>query len=295
MSSIYGRLGYNPEYGNSGVSDFTPEVQKKIDSMPPLLSDWQMNDLAANTTTGYFQNPCAPIANNLMTTANSIIAASNNVSNLSSLITASKLLSGYPAVYAFDEIQGNVLVSPAVTGEGPQFRDHTDRISGVVQPNANTINMPHYSSAMSIGKILIYLVAQSDGIQNNSPIMGNFTSLFIANTLQSYSNTINSYPSIISSNMSSTTIVDPETGGSTVIYTTSLTPAQVATMANTVNTVVTLMSTRRISDNTFYTNSQRVMNDYASVDTFSNLGASEEDLLSMIGTSKLQERLNANT
>lgn len=281
MSSIYGRLGYNPEYGNSGVSDFTPEVQKKIDSMPPLLSEWQMNDLAANTTTGYFQNPCAPIANNLMTAANSIIAASNNVSNLSSLITASKLLSGYPAVYIFDEIQGNVLVSAAIAGEGPQFRDHTDRISGVVQPNANTINMPHYSSALSMGKILIYLVAQSDGIQNNSPIMGNFTSLFIANTLQSYSNTINTYASIVSSNTNSNT--------------TSLTPAQVTMMANTVNTVVTLMSTRRISDNTFYTNSQRVMNDYASVDIFSNLGASEEDLLSMIGTSKLQERLNANT
>jgi hypothetical protein len=49
---------------------------------------------------------------------------------------------------------------------------------------------PDLSSGLTIGRQILQIVNKSDGVQNNTPILGNFTSLYIANTISESANTI---------------------------------------------------------------------------------------------------------
>jgi hypothetical protein len=118
-------------------------------------------------------------------------------------------------------------------------------------------------------------------------MMGNFTSLLAKDTLNTNYQTISSYPSLISSSVYSD-------GGMTPVYTTSLTPTQVTTITNNLQTIVNLMYSRRTGDVAFYNNCQNIASDYNTLKQFSAPGMTESYLLqNYVGSAKLLSRLNS--
>ena len=270
--SIFSRLGYDS--ANTVTMSLSNTAIATLNTMPPLLNDWQTSDVANSSASGYFINPVANVTHGIWNTANSIISITGvtGVSNMSTLVTATN----------------------NVRAASNNFLLHTDRISGVTQPNGSTGTLPHYFSAMSASKILMYITFQSDGIQNNAPMMGNFTSLTVANTLTTQNTTIQTYRGLVANSINVTTTVDPETFETTYSYTTNLTPTQVSTMVNGLQPIADLMNGRRTSDVTFYNNSRAVIDDYNKVDQFSSIGQTESQLFNnYIGSDKLKSRINS--
>ena len=270
--SIFSRLGYDS--ANTITMSLSNTAIATMNTMPPLLNSWQTADLANSSTSGYFTNPVANVTQGIWNTANSIIAVTGvtSVSNMTTLVTATN----------------------NVRAASNNFLLHTDRISGITQPNESTATLPHYFSAMSASKILMYITFQSDGIQNNAPMMGNFTSLTVANTLSTQNTTIQTYRGLVANSIVVTAGTDPDTGAPTYSYTTNLTPTQVSTMVNGLQPIADLMNSRRTSDVTFYNNSRAVIDDYNKVDQFSTIGQTESYLFNnYIGSDKLKSRINS--
>lgn len=274
MSTIYGRLGYDSTYSGNNVTDITASSNNFINTLPKLVEkDWQLQDIANANTSGYYKNPVDTQCRGIWSTSNSIIAISNitAVANLNYLYIAANTLATITA---------------------KNFQDHTDRISGVVQPYADTATFPHLQMALNTGQMLIYLTSQSDGITNNSPIMGNFTSLTTANQLGDLYNTIIVYPSTIANSINVvTTVVGPNT---ITTYTTNLSNSQIVTFTNNLNTIIGIMNTRKTADENFYYNSQAVLNDYHTVKQFNRMGSTQTYLIqNLVGSDKLLSRLNS--
>lgn len=270
--SIFSRLGYDS--ANTPTISLANSAIATMNTMPPLLNQWQTQDIANSNTGNYFVNPVANVTQSIWNVANSIIAVTgvSNISNLSTLVTTTNSL----------------------RAASNNFILHTNRISGITQPNESTATLPHYFSAMSVAKVLMYITFQSDGIQNNAPMMGNFTSLTVANTLSTQNTSIQTYGGLVANSINVSTTTDPDTGLPVSSYTTNLTPTQVSTMINTLQSTVDLMDGRRTSDVTFYNNSRAVIDDYNKVDQFSTLGQTETQLLNnYIGSDKLKSRINS--
>ncbi len=265
---IFDRLGYNSEAVGNNVIEFSANVIAYMNTLPPLLETWQMEDIANEEVGGYFKNPVANITNNIWTTCNTIIS----ITGLSS--------SNINAIYV---VSSNL--SANIT---PSFKDHTDRLSGVSPVSGNTAEFPHYNTAMATGKLLTNLIYQSDGVQNNAPIVGNFTSLYTENDLVSYYSIIQNYPTIIQNSMISTS---DGLGGYT--YSSNLTQATANAMVANLTSIATFMNSRRNGDVSFYNNSQDVIRDYKSVREFSNMGQTQTAMIDLVGTDKLKERLNS--
>ena len=58
-NSIYALLNYpsNDPVMNAAAQPFSANVQYQMNLMPTMVKTWQQDDIAANNTTGYFQNP----------------------------------------------------------------------------------------------------------------------------------------------------------------------------------------------------------------------------------------------
>jgi hypothetical protein len=125
---------------------------------------WPMPD-----TSGYYTNPLTGTISNITVLSSNMANVSNSVSGTTNAITS--------LIHNTSNIANTIAYT---TGTG--FLYHTNRQSNVIPPDSN-MNEVHYQTAMGMGKMMVYLVSQSDGITNNSPIMGNFTSLYTGNTL----------------------------------------------------------------------------------------------------------------
>jgi hypothetical protein len=278
MPSIFDSLGYNYTPSANEVSDFSPEVIKSLDSLPPLLEDWQYEDLKNNdiATTNYLVNPVKIVTESIRSKCLSIIAAcsdpddpANSVGNLVGVSTAAN------TVYSVS---------------GPNFIAHTDRISGLVEPNENTSDLPHYDLAIGMAKTVMMIVYQADGIQNNAPMIGSFTSLFIEEELQDKLQTINNYPELIETSIEEFTEMD----GDNVItyYASTLTTEEIQDIANDISSITTLFNTRRTHDENFYANTTILLEKFEEMKRYKDLGETENNLINdFIGT----DRLKANT
>ena len=173
-----------------------------------------------------------------------------------------------------------------------EYLAHTYRISGVVPITANVdaAAKPHLEQAMQIGRALMYLVYQTDGREDNAPMLGSFTSILVANTINDYANIVVTYANTINASITITT----ETVGEDVITTktSNLSYAAVNSIARTANTLNTLFLERRVHDENFYTNSNQLVNDAKSIRRYASLGASESSLIdNLVGSDKLKSRL----
>jgi len=183
-------------------------------------------------------------------------------------------------------------VTTHVPGQIVQFINHTNRISGVVPITANTdaADKPHLEQAMQIGRALTYVIYQVDGREDNAPMLGSFTSILIANTINDYANVVVTYVNTVNSSITITT----ETVGEDVITTkvSNLSYAAVNSIAVAANTLNTLFLERRVHDENFYTKSNELVNEAKNIRRYENLGASEDNLVqNLIGSDKLKSRL----
>ena len=272
-TSIYALLGFNSSdpIANSGVSQLSSNVITQMEMMPALVNSWQQQDIANQSTSGYYQNPLASGIQITLNSANTILANAASNGGSSSTITntliyisrtASNLVSGSNGT-------GNICAN---------FLDHTNRMSNMVGLDQRTY-LPHYQISIGYGKIMMYLTNQSDGIQNNSPMIGSFTSILAANLINSNANTL-----LVLAQQYANSV---NTGGYS-----NLTLTQVNTMNSVIQFLATEMVNLRANDITFYTNTQNVMSAYNAVTQFSNMGQSELSLVTnYIGTPKIVTRL----
>jgi len=273
--SIYGRLGFNSTdpTTNATVTTDSSAVANNLAFMPQLLNAWQTEDISTSNTGGYFVNPVAPLTITITSALNSINAATlaiNVQSTISSTVTQALRDLGNTAVGAVGTVNNYLYV--------------TNRQSNVVDPGSDVTTV-HYRMAIGYGKILSYITYQSDGVQNNSPIMGNFTSITLGNTLSTLSNTLSSQQITLSNSI---TMGTPNTS--------NLTLAQTQAISSTIGSITSLMTTYTTQDNAFFTNSAAVIADYSVVAPLSELGATETLLVNTyIGTNKLKTRLLSQT
>lgn len=260
-AGVYATLGYNFSDPNGDVIDLSANTQSHMNSMPALINSWQAADITNNSVNGYYQNPVANSVQNIWNTANSIISLTANTSNLNTsiYITATAL---------------------AVTSNS--FMIHTNRISNVEPFTGQDVIVPFYTTAVALGRTALYITNQTDGIINNSPMLGSFTSILVGPQISSNANTINAYVSLISAS------IDP------IANTSNLTNAQIIQINSDLSTANTLMSDRRSADFTYFTNLQTFVNNYNAVKAIGNMGETEKYLANnFIGTEKLNSRINS--
>jgi hypothetical protein len=275
MSGVYALLGFDTTdpIANNAVEELSPAVQTQMKMMPTMLQPWQEEDLINNNTENYFINPVSNTINLIWSTANTINSSSFD-SNGNTIVTfsnpgVSEVM--VPALLVARNISENVANA---------FMIHTNRISNVV-PLDFDVELPHYESAIGYGKIVMYITNQTDDIQNNSPMIGSFSSLFVGNTLSDYSNTFvsttNLYLASFTGNVS------------------SFSSSDAAEFSNAANLVSNTMDEYRQKDTDFFQNSKMVVDRYNIVNQFNRIGQTELFLINdYIGTQNLKNNL-ANT
>ncbi len=265
--SVYGRLGYNFDSTQFNGADILSQgVLNYLGNTSIHLSSWQIDDMSNSMVGGYYQNPHQYILASLSIYLDGIyqIANTANISYTNAPVTSNNLL-------------------PLLTSTSSSiisFTNHTNNLAGITR-SSNTSLYPDFGSALAVGRQILNITNTTDSIQNNTPILGNFTSLYTGNTLSSLNisiikdyATLNNSISIVSGNAVS-----------------NISNSAMNTIINDIQSLQTVMDTRRTADCTFYQNSLSVMQDYQIVLQFSNIGATQNSLITLMGTPKLHNRL----
>jgi hypothetical protein len=271
MGTILGRLGYTFEdEGNTRVLNFSANAVAALNTVPDLLNEWQYEDLRENNVNGYYKNPVVNVTN-------SIITLSNSMETLALTITSG----------GFTDVINTANSIQFFTG--PQFRDHTYRVSGVVTINDDQLpNLPHYDSAVAQGRGLTYIAYQSDNVTNSSLVMSSLTSILIEDDLNTFYNVANAQYYIVLNSLT-----DDGMGGNT----SNLTSGQILNVKNAFVTINTTFETRRTHDETCFTNGRVILNDFGNLRGIAASGETQNNLLiNYVGSDKLLERIDsANT
>jgi len=281
MASIFEQLGYNYTPTGNEIVEFSQEVLDSMNAVPDLLNSWQYEDLQNNDTarSNYFVNPVSTI--------------SSLIRDVCISISDSCLEGEDPDITTIEGLGDVQVAAQAAANAANNFINHTNRIAGLSEIEATTALLPHYDTAIGIGKSVMYLVYQSDHIQNNAPIMGSFTSLFIEQLLTNNYNVIIDYPTLVEDSIT-TFAPDPLDPG-TVVTTTDLTEGEIDDIIAGISAVSSLMNTRRVHDENYYTNCNTLLSNFNRQKALKSPGTSERDLINnYIGTERLKNNL-ANT
>lgn len=283
-NSIYNLLGFpsaDPVMSNY-VQPLPDDVKMKMNLMPSLVTTWQQEDIANSDTGGYFSNP-NQIGNNTSNTATQIIlnAAPFGVSGSSTNITG---------LISTTWTKANTILHTTV----PAFQYHTQRMSNV-EGIGSDVDTPHYELSIGYGKLLLVITNKTDGIEDNSTMIGSFGSILAANVISSNANTL-----LTMARLYANTIVVTTTGTGTELdpyvttYSSNISLSNAQSLSDSTNAVYNLMNTYKTQDTTFFVNSKSVMDSYSSVSGFNKMGQTETDLImNHIGTDKIKTRLNS--
>ena len=298
MATLFDKTGFNFTDTSGTITTLPNTAINQLNTAPALLpNQWMIDDLNNNDTGGYHVNPVANSCNAIWSSSNTLITVttglqgSGNLTALWTTITTDlKAIAGYNVTTG--DAENPPIVTTHYTGQMEEYLAHTYRISGVVPITANVdaAAKPHLEQAMQIGRALMYLIYQTDGRNDNAPMLGSFTSILVANTINDYANIVVTYANTINASITITT----ETVGEDVITTktSNLSYAAVNSIARTANTLNTLFLERRVHDENFYTNSNQLVNDAKSIRRYASLGASESSLIdNLVGSDKLKSRL----
>jgi hypothetical protein len=256
--NIFDRLGF-PASLNDEVIEYSNTTINRLNSMPQLLNAWQLQDMSNNNSSAYFINPANTHIVILKDNILSIETLCNGVLDLTTIFTA-----------ANNVITSNNLID---------FSLHTDRMSNVLDPSVDE-ELPHYKTAISLGKILTYLLYQSDGVTNNSVLIGSFGSILKYNTVSQYSQTIANDKILIENSINA---------GSS-----NLTTQQKTAITSNINAMNTFVYTTMTEDKNFYANSRTLVSEYSTLRELNSMGQTQNNLiLNYIGSEKLLERLNS--
>ena len=279
MATLFQNLGYNYSDPHGDITDFSSDTIEHMDAVPSIIEDWQTEDIATSNVGGYLQNPLGSVSTSIAVSANAI----KNV--VSTIVTYTNI--GVANVMANVANSSNNLITAATN-----FKDHTDRVSGIVDYNdavaANPADTtiistkPFRDTIKGFSKVLMYVLYQTDGISNTAILNGSQTSLFTGPEMNVYYNVISTYANTINSSITFTPNAES-----------SLTLTQANTINTSINQAITFVDTRRTHDETFFINMKTMLSDYNKTREFSNMGSSETVLLNdYTGTSKLLTRIN---
>lgn len=274
MSSIFSTLNFNFDTSKFGSALYlSPQAESYLNAAPLVISDWQKNDMANGNIdmTNYYQNPTANICASLFSNANTMLAFSP--------LTDTANLFLYAATGA--EFLKSNLANLVI--EINSFKSHTDNVSGVYTMTSNTDTIPSLEHATSIGNQLLRILNSTDAVSNTVPLLGNMTSLFIANDLVTYNATLQSNMTILNNSKNS---------GTGISNVSSNTMNSIVLDVQTMNSYI---ASCRTSDWAFYKQSIQILNDYNKVSKFDNMGNTQSYLVNnLIGTDRLKSNL-ANT
>lgn len=278
MATLFQKLGYNYSDPHGDVTTLSADTIEHLDSLPPIIEDWQTQDISDSNVGGYNQNPLGTISTSIAVSANAI----KNVASTIEICTNP----GVSAVMANIANSANNLITTV-----NNFKDHTDRVSGVTSysdyiteaGSAIASTKPFKDTIKGYSKLLMYVIYQTDGISNTSIMYGAQTSLFTGPEMNVYYTALSTYANIINSSIS---------------YTPNVTSNLTSTQANTIYAMIantaSFIDTRRTHDETFFTNMKNMVSDYQKTRQFSNMGESETDLVNnYTGSSKILTRLNS--
>jgi hypothetical protein len=278
MATLFQKLGYSYSDPHGDVTSLSDDTIQHLEALPPIIEDWQTQDISDSNVGGYNQNPLGTISTSIATSANAIL----NVASTIEICTNA----GVSAVMANIANSANNLITTA-----NNFKDHTDRVSGVtsyadyITEAGSTIasTKPFKDTIKGYSKLLMYVIYQTDGISNTSIMYGAQTSLFTGPEMNVYYTALSTYANIINSSIS---------------YTPNVTSNLTSTQANTIYAMIantaSFIDTRRTHDETFFTNMKTMVSDYQQTRQFSNMGESETDLVNnYTGSSKILTRINS--
>ena len=267
-TGVYATLGYNFDDPNGDIKNFSANSQSHLSAMPAFISAWQAQDIVNNVVGGYFQNPTAEYVNTIINTSNSIVSLIGSSNNG---------IAGLETVYT----NANTLLTSSSS-----FLAHTDRLSGVT-PWEGDNTVPYYQSALNYGKTAVYITNQTDGVINNSPILGSFTSILVVPQIRANANTI-----VLNNTILLNSITEGTDEGGNTIYTTDLSPSEIGQIESDLANTTILLSGRQTADTTYFNNLKDFVSKFNSVKQFSNLGETGEDLINnFIGTDKIKTNL----
>lgn len=257
---IFDRLGF-PASLSANTIAYSNSTISTLNSIPTLLTPWEMEDIGTSNTGGYFINPANSSINTLNTQFSLISSISVGVSGLENILLA-----------ANNVIQSNNIID---------YLDHTDRLSNIKEPSVDA-DLPHYQTASSVAKILSFVLYQSDGISNNAVYIGNFGSIVTYNTVVNYASTITNDRILIQNS-----IVTDMSG----TYST-LTTEQKTLITSNITAVNNYIITTMTSDKNFYANCRTIADEYSTSRNLNGMGESQNFLVkNFIGSSKLLSRL----
>jgi len=277
MATVYSRITIN----NFNTEKFgtTLSLSEKANNFLNLaepIPDWTKTELEAGalSKTDFYTNPVLTVSNQIKTKVQTIIG------------TCADPATDFPL--AISETTDLVTECNQFVDEIDYFIEHTERISGRSDP---AIGKPDYVSCVGVGGIALSVVSRTDGVRDSSPILGNFTSLFISDDLQANSSSIGTHSDMlierVGAAMSAATEAEPYAGS-------DVSSAEINLIRGVISDANTLIYTRRTSDETHFESCTQLAKDYNFLVSISNAGSTQKNMINnLIGTDKLKNIVNS--
>ena len=265
--SVYGRLGFDFDTSKFGDSiTLQPNVLEYVNNSKPVITSTVESELVTPINrSDYFINPVIDQCNQLLETVGSI----NYFSNYH--YTYGDNFYVYPL---YTEAQNYII-------ELNKFISHTNNISGYSATTGSNENIPHFSTVAGIATQVLLLTNATDQIEDATPMLGAFTSLFIGDDLVANNTTLAN--DIITLNNS------VDANGNSNISSTS-----VDTINEHLNSAREYILNRRLHDWNFYANSLQLIKDYNFIVSLVTMGQTQKYLANnLIGTTKLKTLINS--
>ena len=238
--------------------------------------------MRTSSVNGYYRNPVASSASNL-------VSQLTDIKNSIPVSFNSDEFNPNPVpVVQVPELSEIYEQSGFGTTEGNNFIAHTNRLSGISTVNPDTVELPHYDQAIAIGRSLLYVVHQTDGIQNNAPILGTFTSIFIEPELKALSSNIAPYAGMIANSI----VISSSTFGEDTVtsYSSNLSPQVIATITSDVKTVKSIFERRRRHDENFWSKSKQIVEEFDKLKRMNQPSETQQKVVDgYIGSDKYKE------
>ena len=287
--TVFSRLGFNFTFPDPSILELSDSAKEHLNRMPKLLKDWQAEDMRNNNAKDYYYNPVSSAASSVKSVSDKIVSLCNyennnffnagtyNIFGMSKTSVVSGLETVNSAAETLSSYSGN-------------FKTHTDRLCNVVGIDEGEPNDPHYLTCSALGRSVLYIVNEVDGIQDTRPILGNFTSLFVTDQIVELNNKILEYPDIIESSITKETTEDPEYG-TIITYSSNLSSSMVSTITRDLNAISSVMGNRMSHDKNFWENSQKIQEEYSQFNVMNEEGETQQKIVGVIGTTKLKQSL----
>ena len=274
-SGVYATLGFNFNDPNGTVQEFSANTQANLEQFPPIINEWQATDLKNNDVGGYYQNPVVAYLNTIMLTSNTICVAIANAYTSTGTDGNDQPL---PPSYVGPSLTAVATAANSVTIAANNMIFHTDKVSGVtpMEGKEDTHINPYYKTLTAYGKQAIYITNQTDGIVDNSPILGSLTSLLVVPQFKDYASNV----------------ISILTKVNTIIAANSDSTGAITGITSKLNELNAFMIERQGHDVAFFTNVKNMVNRFNEMRSFSSSGETEKYLLNnVLGTDKIKSRL----